>query len=568
MQLKALFIPHTAMTLTSHLEQKMLEHLEFLYPGRGGAVLEQLQALLKRYPNLAQPTPTPPWSEKDAILITYGDQITQAGEAPLQTLHRFLRRYLQGVLSGVHILPFYPYTSDDGFSVVDFKQVKPEWGTWEHIQAIAQDFRLMADLVCNHASASSPWFQAFLRDEPKYQDYFTVVAPGTDLSRVFRPRALPLLTPFQTKSGEKLVWTTFSTDQIDLNFANPEVLLEVLDALLFYVKNGAQLIRLDAVGFIWKEIGTACVHLEGAHRIVKLMRLVLDVVAPQVVLITETNVPHKDNIAYFGNGQDEAQMVYQFPLPPLVLHTFRTGDASKLAAWAEGLKPPSEQTTFFNFLASHDGLGVVPAQGLLEPEEIAALVQQALDHGGRVNYKDTPEGPVPYELCLTLFDALNHPHSDESEDLKINRFMAANAILLSLQGVPGIYIHSLLGSPSDHAGLEESGINRRLNRHKFSGPELEGLLSSPNTRAHRVLARYTHLLKVRAAHPAFHPGAPQVVMESREVLRIIRGYRDRQVGCYINVTPRPQPINRVGRDLISGKYFSGQIPPYGVLWLV
>ncbi len=555
------------MTLTTEL-QKMLEHLEFLYPGRGGEVLEQLQALLKRYPNLARTAPVPPWSEKDAILITYADQITQAGEAPLQTLHRFLRQFLQGVFSGVHILPFYPYTSDDGFSVVDFKQVKPEWGTWEHIQAIAQDFRLMADLVCNHVSASSPWFQAFLRDDPQYRNYFTVVAPGTDLSKVFRPRALPLLTPFQTKSGEKLVWTTFSTDQIDLNFANPAVLLEVLDALLFYVKNGAQLIRLDAVGFIWKEIGTSCMHLEGAHRIVKLMRLVLDAVAPQVVLITETNVPHKDNIAYFGNGRDEAQMVYQFPLPPLVLHTFRTGDASKIAAWAAGLQSPSEQTTFFNFLASHDGLGVVPASGLLEPAEIAAIVQQALDHGGRVNYKDTPEGPVPYELCLTLFDALNPPHSDESEDLKIDRFMAANAILLSLQGVPGIYFHSLLGSPSDHAGLEESGINRRLNRHKFSGPELEGLLSSPNTRAHKVLARYTHLLKVRASHPAFHPGAPQVVMESREVLRIIRGYRDRQVGCYINVTSRPQPINRVGRDLISGKYFAGQIPPYGVLWLV
>ncbi|GIW33835.1 sugar phosphorylase [Meiothermus sp.] len=556
------------MTITTDLQQKMQAHLEFLYPGRGEEVLEQLQALLKRYPALARATPAPHWSEKDAVLITYADQITQAGEAPLQTLQRFLRQYLHGVFSGVHILPFYPYTSDDGFSVVDFKQVKPEWGSWEHIQAIAQDFRLMADLVCNHVSAWSPWFQAFLRDDPRYQNYFIVVKPGTDLSKVFRPRALPLLTPFQTRSGEKLVWTTFSPDQVDLNFANPAVLLEVLDALLFYVKNGAQLIRLDAVGFIWKEPGTSCMHLEGAHRIVKLMRLVLDAVAPQVVLITETNVPHRDNIAYFGNGRDEAQMVYQFPLPPLVLHTFRTGDASKLAAWAAGLESPSEQTTFFNFLASHDGLGVVPAQGLLEPEEIAALVQQALDHGGRVNYKDTPEGPVPYELCLTLFDALNPPYSEEPEDLQIDRFLAAQAILLSLQGVPGVYIHSLFGSPSDHAGLEESGINRRLNRHKFTGPELEGLLGNPHTRAYKILQRMTHLIKVRASHPAFHPGAPQVVMESREVLRIIRGYRDRQVGCYINVTPKPQLINRVGRDLISGKYFSGQIPPYGVLWLV
>ncbi len=556
------------MTAHADIHLKLKDHLEFLYPGQGQEVGKQLQALLARYPNLAAAKLQPGWSEKDAILITYGDQITQAGEAPLQTLHRFLRQHLHGVFSGVHILPFYPYTSDDGFSVVDFKQVKPEWGHWGHIGAIAQDFRLMTDLVCNHISASSPWFQAFLRDDPHYTNYFTVVEPGTDLSQVFRPRALPLLTPFQTKSGKKLVWTTFSTDQIDLNFAHPQVLLEVLDALLFYVQNGAQLIRLDAVGFIWKVLGTSCMHLEGAHRIIKLMRLALNAVAPQVILITETNVPHQDNISYFGSGHDEAQMVYQFPLPPLVLHTFRTGDASKIAAWAAGLKPPTQQTTFFNFLASHDGLGVVPANGILEPAEIAAIVQQALDHGGRVNYKDTADGPVPYELCLTLFDALNHPHSDEDEDLKIARFMAANAVLLSLQGVPGIYIHSILGSPSDHAGLEESGINRRLNRHKFTGPELEGLLKNPNSRAHKVLARYAHLLKVRASHPAFDPGAPQIVMESREVLRIIRGYRDRQVGCYINVTHQPQPINRVGRDLISGKYFSGSLPPYGVLWLV
>jgi len=391
----------------------MLAHLEFLYPGRGSEVGERLLALLARYANLVTNQPQPGWSEKDAILITYADQITQAGEAPLQTLHRFLQAHLRGVFSGVHILPFYPYTSDDGFSVVDFKQVKPGWGTWAHIRAIAQDFRLMVDLVCNHVSASSPWFQAFLQDDPRYKNYFIAVEAGTDLSKVFRPRALPLLTPFPSKSGEKLVWTTFSTDQVDLNFAHPEVLLEVLDALLFYVQQGARLIRLDAVGFIWKEPGTPCLHLQGAHRIVKLMRLALDAVAPQVVLITETNVPHQDNISYFGNGHDEAQMVYQFPLPPLVLHTFRTGDASKLAAWAAGLKPPSERTTFFNFLASHDGLGVVPAQGILEPQEVAALVQQALDHGGRVNYKDTPEGAVPYELCLTLFDALNPPYSDE-----------------------------------------------------------------------------------------------------------------------------------------------------------
>jgi sucrose phosphorylase len=538
-------------------------HLEFLYPGRGTEVLGRLQALIAR---TSVPQRAGGWSEKDAMLITYGDQIRDAAgaESPLQTLHRFAGTQLKGVFSGIHILPFYPDTSDDGFSVVDFKLVKPDWGTWGDIRAIAGDFRLMVDLVCNHVSASSSWFQGFLHDDPRCARYFTTVAPGTDLSQVFRPRALPLLTPFQTPSGEKLVWTTFSTDQIDLDFANPEVLLEVVDALLWYAGNGASIIRLDAVGFIWKVIGTGCMHLEGAHRIVKLMRLVLNAVAPHVILITETNVPHKDNISYFGDGHDEAQMVYQFPLPPLVLHTMRTGDATKLAHWARELVPPSQDTTFFNFLASHDGIGVVPANGILEPSEITAIVRQVLDHGGRVNYKDTPVGPVPYELCVTLFDALNPSDGSEPEGLQIDRFIAANAILLSLQGVPGIYVHSLFGSPSDHEGMAHSGINRRLNRHKFILAELAANLSHPHSRCATVLARFSHLLRVRGSHPAFHPIAGQDILPSREVLHIVR---DSQLHCLINVTRHVQTVSVPGLDLLSGAPFDGRLARYQVAWV-
>jgi sucrose phosphorylase len=551
------------MATTRETEARMQAHLEFLYPGRGAEVLQQLQALIGR---TRVPRRAGGWTEKDAMLITYGDQISNpaSGEAPLQTLHRFARRHLAGAFSSVHILPFYPYTSDDGFSVVDFKQVKPEWGTWQDIQALSHDFRLMIDLVCNHVSASSAWFQGFLRDDPKFKDYFTTVKPGIDLSQVFRPRALPLLTPFHTPSGEKLVWTTFSTDQVDLNFANPAVLLEVIDALLHYAANGASYIRLDAVGFIWKVIGTSCMHLEGAHRIVKLMRLVMNAAAPHVALITETNVPHKDNISYFGSGDDEAQMVYQFPLPPLVLHTLRTGDATKLANWARELAPPSADTSFFNFLASHDGIGVVPANGILDPPDIAAIVQQVLDHGGKVNHKDTPHGPVPYELCVTLFDALNRPNSREPASLQIDRFIAANAILLSLQGVPGVYVHSLFGSPSDHAGLASSGINRRLNRHKFSQAELDTQLGDAGSRAARVLACYTHLLRVRASHAAFHPNAGQEILPSRSVLHIVRGG---SVHCLINVSAQAQQAGPRGRDLISGKPHGGTLAPYQVAWV-
>ena len=543
-------------------ESDMRAHLEFLYPGRGAEVLARLQALLARYAGI--PRRPGGWSEQDAMLITYGDQIGAPGEAPLRTLHRFARRHLAGVFSSIHILPFYPYTSDDGFSVVDFKQVDPRLGTWADVEAIARDFRLMADLVCNHVSASSAWFQGFLRDDPRYRDYFLTVDPSTDVSMVFRPRALPLLTPFTTSSGEKQVWTTFSADQIDLNFANPEVLLEVFDALLWYAKHGAAYVRLDAVGFIWKVVGTSCMHLEGAHRIVRLMRLAMNAVAPHLVLITETNVPHQDNISYFGDGYHEAQMVYQFPLPPLTLHTFRTGDATKLAAWARGLSPPSEQTTFFNFLASHDGLGVVPANGILDPDEIAAIVRQVEDHGGKVNYKNTPTGAVPYELCCTLFDALNKPGA-ETEAVQIDRFMAANAVLLSLQGVPGIYVHSLFGSPSDHEGLAASGINRRLNRHKFSQAELEARLDDAGSRASQVLARYTHLLRVRGASPAFHPSASQEVLPSKEVLHLVRGGL---VHCLINVTAGAQSVAVRGHDLITGAPFGGTLAAYQAAWVI
>ena len=549
--------------MTAESLASMRAHLEFLYPGRGDEVAGRLRALIDSRPIAPR---AGGWSEKDAMLITYGDQISEPGSGvtPIQSLHRFAKRHLAGAFSSVHILPFYPYTSDDGFSVVDFKQVRPDWGSWSDVQALAQEFRLMADLVCNHVSASSAWFQGFLHDDPKYSHYFTTVEPGTDLSQVFRPRALPLLTPFTTPSGEKRVWTTFSTDQIDLNFANPDVLLEVLDALLHYAANGASYIRLDAVGFIWKVIGTTCMHLEGAHRIVKLMRLAMNAAAPHVVLITETNVAHKDNISYFGNGHDEAQMVYQFPLPPLTLHTFRTGDATKLANWARELAPPSRDTTFFNFLASHDGLGVVPANGILAPHEIQAIVQQAIDHGGKVNYKDSASGPVPYELCITLFDALNAPQGSDSEATKIDRFLAAQAILLSLQGVPGIYVHSLFGSPSDHEGLGASGINRRLNRHKFTQAQLDANLADPRSRASTVLARYSHMLRVRASDSAFHPSASQEVKPSREVLHVVRAGR---VHCLINVTAKAQNAPVTGTDLLAGRPFSGLLRPYQAAWV-
>jgi sucrose phosphorylase len=200
-----------------------------------------------------------------------------------------LEKYARGVITGVHVLPFFPYSSDDGFSVIDYTAVNPDFGTWADVERLGRNFRLMFDAVINHISAHSGWFQEFLKGNPGFADYFIVVEEGTDLSQVVRPRALPLLTSVQTAHGERLVWTTFSADQIDLNYANPDVLLEIIEILLLYVEKGAEIIRLDAIAYLWKKIGTPCIHLEETHRVVKLFRTVFDAVAPHVMLITRTS---------------------------------------------------------------------------------------------------------------------------------------------------------------------------------------------------------------------------------------------------------------------------------------
>ncbi len=442
-------------------------HLAFLYgAGEVPQLITRVENLIAGY-RARIPAREYRLTERDSILITYGDQVQVLGEKPLQTLSAFCKPHLRGVINGIHILPFYPWSSDDGFSVVDYLKVDSNLGNWEDISSMQNHFHLMFDGVINHISSQSEWFKAFLRDDPRYRDYFITVEGSPDLSQVIRPRSLPLLTTFQTLSGEKRVWTTFSNDQIDLNYKNPEVLLEILNVLLLYAERGATFIRLDAIAYLWKEIGTTCIHLPQAHHVIQFLRAALNEAAPHVQLITETNVPHTDNISYFGDGTDEAQLVYNFALPPLILHTFHTGDAHLLSNWAKTLTLPSDKTTFLNFLASHDGIGLNPVRGILSNKEIDSLVKKTLEHGGLISCKNNANGSQsPYEMNINYFDALSNPNENEPLELQIDRFIAAQAIMLSLVGMPGIYFHSLFGSRGWIEGVKQTGHNRTINREK------------------------------------------------------------------------------------------------------
>jgi sucrose phosphorylase len=505
------------------LEQRITEHLSCLYgiqPARhlAPALVQMVEQTRPHLP----PRPYRPLTNSDVMLITYADQVLDPEQPPLQVLGSFLQRHAASDVRAVHILPFYPWTSDDGFAVVDYRAVDPRYGSWQDIERLGSRFDLMLDLVCNHTSSQCPWFQRFLQDDPQYRDFYITVEGSPDLSRVIRPRTTPLLTEFPGVAGPRKVWTTFSADQVDLNYRNPAVLRTMLEILLEYVRHGARFIRLDAVAFLWKEIGTSCLHLPQTHRIVQLMRTILDHVTPDVRLVTETNVPHAENVSYFGDGTNEAHLVYNFALPPLVLHSFLTGQARELTRWAAQLRTPSPHTAFLNYLASHDGIGLNPVRGILQDHHIEALVRHTRAAGGFVSEKALPDGSrAPYELNINYLDALSPPEAAEPPGIVARKFATAHAIALSLAGMPAIYFHSLFGSRGDRAAALATGIYRRINREKLDLSRLETELADPSSLRAQVHTALRRWLALRRSHPAFAPAAPQIVHESDPRLFVI-----------------------------------------------
>ncbi|MBC1417985.1 sugar phosphorylase [Listeria fleischmannii] len=514
------------------------------------------------------------WDEKDVVLITYGDQFYKEDEKTLATFQMFFDKYLKNAFELVHILPFYPYSSDDGFSVIDYKEVNPKLGDWREIKALANSTRLMFDFVCNHISKESHWFKEYLAGNPEYEAFFIDLPADTDLSQVTRPRATPLLTPFSKKDGSNVnIWTTFSDDQIDLNFENPEVLYQMVDVLLFYLEEGASYVRLDAVGFMWKEPGTTSIHLPKTHEIIKLFRQIVDMAKPGTVLITETNVPHRDNISYFGHN-DEAQMVYQFPLPPLVLHAIKNGRASILSDWASKIETPFKQTTYFNFLASHDGIGLNPIRGIVPEDEILSLVHLLEEEGALVSYKENPDGTKsPYEVNVTYMDALNQK-SDE-DDLRLKRFLVAHSILFTIPGVPAVYVQSVLGSRNDYEGVEKTQHNRSINRKKYEYDVITSELAEETSLRHKTFDALTKLIQFRKNEPLFHPDVKMDVLDGGEALFVMKRVNSEEELIVLhNLTNEPAHFDiEEGSymDILSGKSYRGsgtlKLDPYAFYWL-
>ncbi|MEM6578493.1 MAG: sugar phosphorylase [Pseudomonadota bacterium] len=457
------------------------------------------------------------WSERDAVLITYGDSLLDGQHKPLDLLEDFLSRFMTGVVNGVHILPFFPFSSDDGFAVIDYRTVNSRFGEWSDIARISSRFHLMSDLVLNHVSSQSAWFNEYRQGNAPYDTYFYEADPSLDVSQVVRPRTTPLLQKIETRDGEKHVWCTFSHDQIDLNFANPEVLLEMLRIIRLHIDKGVRILRLDAVAFLWKEPGTPCIHLPETHAIVQLLRLLCDYASETVVLLTETNVPRTENLSYFGN-RNEAHAVYNFPLPPLIVHAMQSGTARYLHHWQSTMPPAQLGCAYLNFTASHDGVGMRPAEGVLPPDEKDRMIETAREAGALISMRTLPDGnEAAYELNCSFFDIMRNTFKGQ-DDFHLERFVCSQTIPMSLEGIPAIYIHSLLATPSDHDAVERRGMNRAINRHRWRYPELLRCLEDPSSDQYRVMQSITHRFRIRSRQAAFHPNATQFTLKLDERL--------------------------------------------------
>ncbi len=589
--------------LPSQIRARMLNRLKFLY-GEAPALawMPELERILQVHyahkpeemiEKEARFDPVERFSEQDMILITYGDIVKGDGDTPLTTLHNFVNVCNQRAINTIHILPFFPYSSDRGFAIVDFKQVDPKLGTWDDIRATKRRYDLMFDAVLNHSSARSEMFREYLKGNPLYQNFFIAYDSPDELtpdqrSKIFRPRTSDILTRFDTLRGPKYLWTTFSADQIDLNFRNPEVLLSVIDGILFYVRRGADVLRLDAVTYIWAEPGTECIHLPQTHEIVKLLRDVVDAVASGVALITETNVPQSDNISYFGNGDDEAHMVYNFALPPLVLHTFYTGDTTIISKWAGDLLPPSPTTNFFNILDTHDGIGLLGAKEILSKEQMDMVVATALSRGALVSFKmSQDQREEPYEINSTWWSAINDDASGEDLTLRVKRYVASRSLALAIRGVPGIYIHGSLGSVNDLQLAAATGARRDVNRGPIDSHQIFRDLEQPNSKLALIRRISKIAAVVRTRERAFHPnGSQRILMLSPQVFAVLRTSpeNNRHVLALTNVTAHPSQVEIPLRllpaadpcweDLLDGRSWIGRdgtlaltLQPYDVIWL-
>ncbi len=449
-------------------------------------------------------------SEKTTLVICYGDNINSNQKSSIQVFQNFFKENLKKYFNAIHFLPFYPSSSDSGFAVKDHYKIEKRIGNWSDIKKISKNNHVMADIVINHSSARGLWFKNFLKKKRPGKDYFLTVNSKFNTSKVVRPRDHKLLKKIDIFNKSDYIWRTFSADQIDLDFKNPSVLLRFIKIMVHLVSNGVTIFRLDAIAYLWKKNGTNCINLKQTHEIVKLLRLISNLLNVETIIITETNLPEKENLSYFGNN-NEANWIYNFSLPPLLIHAFLFENSSYLSKWSKKLPNAKFQNSYLNFIASHDGIGMRPIEGILNERSLNNFLKRLKKNGSKFSYRKVQnKSRKVYEANITVFDALKKSNTDPNGKFFLERYISAHAIMISFEGIPAIYFNSLFGKSNDEAKYVITGNNRDVNRYKWSYENITKKLKDKNSKQSIFYQNLVKLLEIKRKQKAFHPNAKRL----------------------------------------------------------
>ena len=520
-------------------------------------------------------------SEKTSIIICYGDSVFDSKQKYLiKGFQNFYQKRLKNYFNTVHFLPFYPSSSDSGFAVKDHYKIDSRIGTWSDISNFAKKNDVMADIVINHSSARGLWFRNFLKDKKPGKNYFLTVNTKFNTSKVVRPRDHELLKKINIFKKTEYLWRTFSPDQLDLNFKNPVVLLRFIKIMINLVNHGVTIFRLDAIAYLWKESGTKCINLKQTHEIIKLFRLICSFLSVKTILVTETNLPEKENLSYFGK-KDEANWIYNFSLSPLLIHAFLFENSTYLCRWSKQLPSTKLGNNYLNFIASHDGIGMRPAEGILNKKSTRDLLIRLKKNGSKFSYRKIKgKSKKVYEANITVFNALKKSNIDKEGKFYFERYISAHAIMISFEGVPAVYFNSLFGTSNDEAKYIITGNNRDINRYRWNQKHILNQLKNSKSKQSIFYKSLTNLLSIRTKQKAFHPNASRTTLNmGSKIFCFQRKSIDKKqsIICLTNLSSKAQyvPLNkkfRSWKNLINQKLYilpnkRLKLEPFQTVWL-
>ena len=534
--------------------------------------------IIKRF-NKKNPKRKKTISEKTSLVISYGDSVYSDKKGSIKVFQKFFQKKLNKYFDTIHFLPFYPSSSDSGFAVKDHYKVENKLGSWSDIKNISKSNNIMADMVINHSSARGLWFKNFLKKKKPGKNYFLTVNSKFNTSKVVRPRDHKLLKKIKIFNKSDYLWRTFSPDQVDLNFKNPSVLLRFIKIMIHLINNGVTIFRLDAIAYLWKENGSKCINLKQTHEIIKLLRIVTSHLNIQTIIITETNLPEKENLSYFGKN-DEANWIYNFSLPPLLIHGFLFENSSYLNKWSKSLPNTKYGNSYLNFIASHDGIGMRPTEGILNKEILNNLLKRLKKNGSKFSYrKISNKGKKVYEANITIFDALKKSDYDPKGKYFLERYVSAHAVMISFEGIPAIYFNSLFGTSNDEAKFIITGNNRDVNRYKWNFKNISKKLNDKKSKQSIFYQYICNLLNIRRAQKAFHPNASRLNINlGSNIFCFKRTSIDKKqtILCITNLTSKTQTLKlkkmykkwkNLIKPLIKNEKNLFMLKPFETIWL-